>query len=54
VIVDSRPIYCLTFDEFYSDPAFRLEKYGPAALADAAKKVPKSPRGPRRGGPGGP
>jgi hypothetical protein len=54
VIVDSRPIYCLTFDEFYDDLAFRLEKYGPAAQADAAKKVPKSPRGPRRGGPGGP
>jgi Domain of unknown function (DUF4263) len=34
VIVDSRHVHCLTFDEFYADLAFMLEKYGPAAIAD--------------------
>jgi Shedu protein SduA, C-terminal len=34
VIVDSRHVHCLTFDEFYEDLAFKLEKYGPAAIAD--------------------
>jgi hypothetical protein len=37
VIVDSRHVHCLTFDEFYEDLAFKLEKYGPAAIADQNK-----------------
>jgi hypothetical protein len=37
VIIDSRHVHCLTFDEFYEDLAFRLEKYGPAAMADEKK-----------------
>ena len=34
VIVDSRHVHCLTFDEFYDDLAFKLEKYSHAAAAD--------------------
>jgi antiviral defense system Shedu protein SduA len=37
VIVDSRHVHCLTFDEFYEDLAFKLEKYGAAAIADQEK-----------------
>ena len=41
VIIDSRRVHCLTFDEFYEDLAFRLEKYTPAAMADDRKGVAK-------------
>ncbi len=41
VIVDSRHVHCLTFDEFYRDLAFMVEKYGPVAMADDQKKLPK-------------
>jgi hypothetical protein len=37
VIVDSRHVHCLTFDEFYDDFAFKLEKYSHAAAADRGK-----------------
>jgi Domain of unknown function (DUF4263) len=34
VIIDSRRVHCLTFDEFYEDLAFKLERYAPAETAD--------------------
>lgn len=34
VLIDSRHVHCLTFDEFCEDLAFKLEKYAPAAIAD--------------------
>jgi hypothetical protein len=37
VIIDSRRIHCVTFDEFYDDLAFKLGKYTPAAMADDRK-----------------
>ena len=41
VIIDSRHVHCVTFDEFYEDLAYKLEKYGPAALADDRRKASK-------------
>ncbi len=41
VIIDSRHVHCVTFDEFYEDLAYKLEKYGPAAMADDRKKASK-------------
>jgi hypothetical protein len=48
VLVDSRHIYCMTFDELSEDLTFRLDKYFPAAVADtkigrvSAKRAPHS------------
>jgi hypothetical protein len=47
VVVDSRMIHCMTFDELHEDLSFQLDRYGPAALAD----VEESPRKGRGAGP---
>ncbi len=45
VIIDSRRVHCLTFDEFYEGLAFRLEKYTRAAMADDRKGIAKQQTG---------
>jgi Domain of unknown function (DUF4263) len=43
VLVDSRHIFCMTFDELYEDLSFKLEKYGLAGVVDR-KEAAHSPR----------
>jgi hypothetical protein len=38
VLVDSKHVYCMTYDELLEDLAFKLEKYGPAAVADRRRR----------------
>jgi len=38
VVVDSRHVYCMTFDELYEDLIVMLDKYVPAAVADSGWK----------------
>ena len=37
VVVDSRTVHCMTFDELYDDLEFQLERYAPAALVDSGR-----------------
>lgn len=38
VMVDSKHVYCMTFDELYDELVFSLEKRWPAAIGDAASE----------------
>ncbi len=44
VVVDSKVIRCVTFDELYEDLRFQLERYTPAARANSRKRF-ASPTG---------
>lgn len=43
VLVDSRHVYCMTFDELYDDLAFRLSKAGLVSPADSSPIVRARP-----------
>jgi hypothetical protein len=49
VVVDSKHVYCMTFDELYEDLTIMLDKYVPAAVADPermpSRRLRRRPRG---------